>query len=221
MKWAVLCSVLLGAIFYLSGAFTPSDNASILPSAALTSPERTSRGFQIDAIDPAAPPSLQETVPDAAFNGDPVESDISTESPLSESHSLNAAPPSNNAEQTKDTWGQLLRGAPVHGGPSVSSPKLGYASAGAEMRLLERKLGWVRIMDPATSREGWIYEEHVTVKEGPSGIAYGDNYQEAALASGADSATQKPKRSFKAKKSRKNHAKKRWRKRFGWRFRHF
>lgn len=216
MKWAVLCLVLLGAILHFFGAFTPSDDPSILPSAALTSPERTSRGVQLDAIDPTATPSLQETVPDAAFNGQPAESDISAQSSLSESRSLNAALPSN---QLEDTWGQLLRGAPVHSGPSVSSPKLGYASAGAEMRLLERKLGWVRIMDPATSREGWIYEEHVTVKEGPSGIAYGDNYQEAALASGADSATQKPKRSFKAKKSRKNHAKKRWRKRFGWRFR--
>jgi hypothetical protein len=218
MKWAVLCLVLLGAILHVFGAFTPSDDPSILPSAALTSPERTSRGVQLDAIDPTATPSLQETVPDAAFNGQPAESDISAQSSLSESRSLNAALPSN---QLEDTWGQLLRGAPVHSGPSVSSPKLGYASAGAEMRLLERKLGWVRIMDPATSREGWIYEEHVTVKEGPSGIAYGDNYQKAAIASGADFATQKPKRSFKAKKSIKNYAKKRWRKRFGWRFRRF
>jgi Bacterial SH3 domain len=220
MKWAVLCVVLVGAILYLFGALTPSpDKPSILPSSAALEPP--SRGDQLHPTDPTAPPLPQEIVPDAAFNGDPAESDISTESPLSESHSLNAAPPSNNAEQTKDTWGQLLRGAPVHGGPSVSSPKLGYASAGAEMRLLERKLGWVRIMDPATSREGWIYEEHVTVKEEPSGIANGDSYQEAAIASGADSATQKPKRSFKTKKSRKNYAKKRWRKRFGWRFRHF
>ena len=218
MKWAVLCLVLLGAILHFFGAFTPSDDPSILPSAALTSPERTSRGVQLDAIDPTANPSLQETVPDAAFNGQPAESDISAQSSLSESRSLNAALPSN---QLEDTWGQLLRGAPVHSGPSVSSPKLGYASAGAEMRLLERKLGWVRIMDPATSREGWIYEEHVTVKEGPSGIVYGNSYQEAAIASGADSATQNSKRSFKAKKSRKNYAKKRGRKRFGWRFRHF
>jgi hypothetical protein len=71
------------------------------------------------------------------------------------------------------------------------------------MRLLERNLGWVRIMDPATAREGWIYEEHVTVKEGPSGIADGDTYQEAAIAREADSIIlKKPKRSFKAKKSK-------------------
>ena len=72
-------------------------------------------------------------------------------------------------------------------------------------------------MDPATAREGWIYEEYVTVKEGP-----GDTYQEAAIASEMDSVIlKKPKRSFKPKKSRKNYAKKRWRKRFVLRFRRF
>ena len=72
-------------------------------------------------------------------------------------------------------------------------------------------------MDPATAREGWIYEEHVTVKEGP-----GDTYQEAAIASEVDSVIlKKPKQSFKPKKSRKNYEKKRWRKRFVSRFRRF
>jgi hypothetical protein len=215
MKWAVLCLGVLGAILYLTGVFIPSpDNPSIPPeSVGSATPEQASRRVQIHAIDPTAPPSLEETVQNAAA----AERHTSTGSLSSESPSPNAAQSSNNAEQLSDTWGQLLRGAPVHSGPSVSSAKLGYASAGAEMRLLERNLGWVRIMDPATAREGWIYEEHVTVKEGP-----GDSYQEAAIASEMDSVIlKKPKRSFKPKKSRKNYAKKRWRKRFVLRFRRF
>jgi hypothetical protein len=137
MKWAVLFLVLLGAILYIFGAFTPSpDNASKLPeSAALTAPEQKSGGVQ----DPTAPPSLQATEPNAAFNGHSAESHASPESLSSKSPSLNAVQPSNNTEHLTDTWGQLLRGTPVHSGPSVSSAKLGYASVGTEMRLLERK----------------------------------------------------------------------------------
>ena len=30
------------------------------------------------------------------------------------------------------------------------------------MQLVKRELGWVRVRDPATSREGWIHQEHIT-----------------------------------------------------------
>ncbi len=113
---------------------------------------------------------------------------------------------------------------PVHSGPSVSSDIIGYAAVGTEAQLLERKLGWVRILDPSTSREGWIYGEHITVKAGPSGLGLTDGRKEAALESDLDPGeVEQPKRSFKAKKARKNYAKKRWRKRlrFGFRFRRY
>ena len=72
--------------------------------------------------------------------------------------------------------------------------------------------------------EGWIYEDHVTTKEGPNGLAAGASRQEAALESDGDlGELEQPKRSFKANKPRKNYAKKRWRKplHFVFRFRRF
>jgi hypothetical protein len=85
----------------------------------------------------------------------------------------------------------------------VSSAVLGYVAAGTEMQLLERELGWVKVLDPATARQGWIYEKHVVGKEGPEGI-------EAALANDAElgASAEKPARSFKSQKSRKKYVSK-------------
>ena len=109
-------------------------------------------------------------------------------------------------------WGELLRGAPVHSGPSVSSATIGYAAPGTEMQILERELGWVRVVDPATSREGWIYEEHVTAKESPNRLqAEATARQEAALASEPE----KPEHAAKSKKPRKSYVSKHRKKKYG------
>jgi Bacterial SH3 domain len=113
-----------------------------------------------------------------------------------------SALPADNFEQ--HSWGQLVRGAPVHSDPSVSSDIIGYAAAGTEAQLLQRNDGWVRILDPATSREGWIYEEHITAKAGPSALEHADGRQVAALENDLDPGeVEQPRRFFKAKKSRK------------------
>lgn len=225
MRWALLSLWLLAAALYAAGAFTPTREERPAPaeSAALVSPDDAQRARlspRIHAIDPSAP-SVQEAVPNGTLQEQLAASQTS-ETPTTLSNDLAASDavlPSDNPGRGNHSWGQLLRDAPVHSGPSVSSPILGYAAANTEMQLLERNLGWVRILDPATSREGWIYEDHVTPKEGP-----GASRQEAALESDADlGELEQPKRSFKTKKSRKNYAKKRWRKplRFVFRFRRF
>jgi hypothetical protein len=225
MRWALLSLGLLGAILYVTGAFTPSPEkpSGSSKSAALVWPDDaqldTRPGLPTHAIDPSAP-SPQEATASIARQAQPATSQTSeTQEPLlNDPAAPSAALPSDHPEQ--HSWGQLLRGAPVHSGPSVSSAILGHAAAGTEMQLLERKLGWARIRDPGTSREGWIYEEHITVKAGPSELEHGDRRQEAALDPGE---LEQPKRSYKAKKSRQNYAKKRWRKpfRFARRFRRF
>jgi hypothetical protein len=82
------------------------------------------------------------------------------------------------------------------------------------VQLVERKNGWARVVDPATSRQGWIYDQHITVTEGPSGLVGGGDNQLALQQ------LEEPKPSFKANNGRK-YAKKRWRKplRFVLRFR--
>jgi hypothetical protein len=102
-------------------------------------------------------------------------------------------------------WGAMLRGAPVHSGPDVSSAILGYVAAGTGMLLLEREFGWVRVLDPATARQGWIYEKYIFAHVGPDGIETGaDSRQQAALANEAElGASDDPARSFKSQKPRK------------------
>ena len=69
------------------------------------------------------------------------------------------------------------------------------------MQLVKRELGWVRVRDPATSREGWIHEEHITV-ESPNATE-AELTPEGALASEDDEVSEQPTRSFKSKKPRK------------------
>jgi hypothetical protein len=159
----------LGVILYVTGTFTPSPEtpSGSSESAALVWPDDaqldTRPGRPTHAIDPSAP-SPQEATPSIT----PATSQTSeTQEPLLNDRAApSAASPSDYPEQ--HSWGQLLRGAPLHSGPSVSSAILGHAAAGTEMQLLERKLGWARIRDPGTSREGWVYEDHITPVERPS-----------------------------------------------------
>jgi hypothetical protein len=42
-------------------------------------------------------------------------------------------------------------------GPSSSAPVVGVIAKGAKLPVLDRKRGWVQVVDPATSKKGWIY----------------------------------------------------------------
>ena len=229
MRRALLSLGVLGAILYVTGTFPPSPDepSGSSESAVLVWPDDAQRdtrpGRPIHAIDPFAP-SPDEGAPRVALQEQVARSQTSEtqEALLNDRATSSAALPSDNSEQ--HSWGQLLRGAPVHSQPAVSSDILGYAAAGTETQLLERNHGWVRILDPATSREGWIYAEHITVKAGPDVLEHADGRQQAALEDDLDPGeVEQPRRSFKAKKARKSYAKKRWRKRlrFGFRFRRY
>ena len=52
--------------------------------------------------------------------------------------------------------------ANIHSGPSSKSALMGQAQQGAELDVAERDAGWVRFVDPATSRTGWIHEGLLT-----------------------------------------------------------
>ena len=204
MKWALLSLGLLGVIFYVTGTFTPSPEKPSVSSesAALVWPDDaqldTRPGLPTHAIDPSAP-SPQDATASIARQAQPATSQTSeTQEPLlNDPAAPSAASSSDYPEQ--HSWGQLLRGAPLHSGPSVSSAILGHAAAGTEMQLLERNLGWARIRDPGTSREGWIYEDHITPVERPSATGA----HEGALPSETDEVSKPTTRSFKSKKPRK------------------
>jgi Bacterial SH3 domain len=221
MKWVLVSLWLLGAVAYAAPTFYSGDEERSDFSETLVLDTRP--GLPIHAIDPSTSPR------DILRRGTPQVKNEMTQ-PLKTQASLgDLVPPPVPAQRElaeQSLWGQLLRGAPVHSAPSASSELLGYASPGTEMQIAERSQGWARVIDPATSNQGWVIDRDITIKEGPSGLAIGrpENQQEAALETDADLAEpERPKRSVKAKRTHKHYAKKRGRKhlRFGFGFRRF
>lgn len=45
--------------------------------------------------------------------------------------------------------------------PTRSAPAIGVVGKGTQLHLIERKRGWVRVTNLATSEKGWIYARHV------------------------------------------------------------
>jgi len=57
-------------------------------------------------------------------------------------------------------WFVVSRAARLHDGPSVSSPIVHLYPVGTELRSIDYQQGWYRVLDPTTSRTGWIYERY-------------------------------------------------------------
>jgi hypothetical protein len=103
-------------------------------------------------------------------------------------------------------WAKVALAARAHGDASVSSPTIHFYRAGAELEIVHRDAAWLKLRDPATKEEGWVFEQYVSLMDRPSAT------QVAAAApidhaTPADSATteasaHKPKavKSAKAKK---------------------
>ena len=203
MKWT-LPLWLLGAGLYAAIAFSSSHSDCTVPAqsaAAVTQhdPQQASRvGTEEGATD--SPPATQETVPNDAVQ---VQAEKTQGPNTDASTTTSDGLASDDTPLAADAWGEMLRGAPVHSGPDVSSAILGYVAAGTDMQLLSRELGWVKVLDPATARQGWIYEQHIIAKAGPDAI------QEVAAADEAGlGPLDEPTRSFKSQKSRKNYVSK-------------
>jgi Bacterial SH3 domain len=198
MRWLLVSLWLLGAALYAAIAFTSSDSDRAAPTqSAAEVPQKDASRIVSEAGANAYAPATQAVTNDAGQA-----QTTTSQFPNRETSSTlpNELAPVNTAKQ--HPWGQMLRGAPVHSGPDVSSAVLGYAAADTEMQILERDLGWVKVLDPETARQGWIYEKHVAARPG---IETG-TVQETALADDAElGASEKPARTFKSQKSRKKH----------------
>jgi uncharacterized protein YgiM (DUF1202 family) len=62
--------------------------------------------------------------------------------------------------------------ANIRSGPSASAEIIGIAHAGAEVQVASRDSGWVQIIDPWSSRTGWIYSKFlapVAIPSAPAG----------------------------------------------------
>ena len=214
MRWMTVSLLLLGAGLYTAGAFTSSRSALVVPTPTSSAVEDNNPSAKTFApVNGSTGGPLPEIHPHTA------ESEIGPgKAATTLSNNLNANLPDDvtaglSTDPLQLPWGQLLRNAPVHSGPSVSSAVLGYAALGTEMQILKHELGWVQVLDPETSRQGWIYEKHVIGMESPNTGNRRGVLEQAALTNDESGASepatslkkQRPRRNYASKKSRRNY----------------
>jgi hypothetical protein len=68
--------------------------------------------------------------------------------------------PSVPLEGKEAIWFVVSRAARLHAGPSVSSRITHFYPVGSELKLVGYEQGWFLVSDPATLRQGWIYEKY-------------------------------------------------------------
>ena len=62
-------------------------------------------------------------------------------------------------------WAVVLLAAKAHSGPSVSAPTIRYYRIGTQLRVVDRQRGWIKVADPISAQQVWIYEKYLTLKE--------------------------------------------------------
>ena len=68
--------------------------------------------------------------------------------------------PSVPLEGKEAIWFVVSRAARLHAGPSVASGVTHFYPVGTELKLVGHEQGWFLVSDPATLRQGWIYERY-------------------------------------------------------------
>src|SRR5262245_60493666 len=92
----------------------------------------------------AAPTTPEQTVTSSSYIGKPL-------------GSFEARLPASDHDPI---WFVVSRAARLHGSPSVSSPIMHLYPVSTELRSIGYQQGWFRVLDPTTSRTGWIYERY-------------------------------------------------------------
>jgi hypothetical protein len=64
-----------------------------------------------------------------------------------------------------EQWAEVVLAARAHSAASVASPTLRHYRVGTRLKVIDRQSGWIKIIDPATSKQGWIFETYLMLKE--------------------------------------------------------
>ena len=65
-------------------------------------------------------------------------------------------------------WAKVALAARAHGEASVSSPTIHFYRAGAELEIVHRDGAWLKLRDPTTKEEGWVFAQYVALMDRPS-----------------------------------------------------
>jgi Bacterial SH3 domain len=66
-----------------------------------------------------------------------------------------------------EQWAEVVLAARAHSAASVSSPTVRHYRVGTKLKVIDRKSGWIKVIDPTNSNQGWIFEKYLMLKEGP------------------------------------------------------
>jgi len=66
-----------------------------------------------------------------------------------------------------EQWAEVVLAAKAHSAASVTSPTVRYYRVGTRLKVIDRESSWIKVIDPTTSNQGWIYEKYLMLKEGP------------------------------------------------------
>ena len=61
----------------------------------------------------------------------------------------------------ESTWVKVLLPARVHDGPSVETPIICFYAVGTPLRVAGYRQDWFEIIEPSTSKSGWIYRKYL------------------------------------------------------------
>ena len=61
----------------------------------------------------------------------------------------------------ESTWVMVLLPARVHTGPSVDTPTIDFYPVGTPLRVRSYRPDWFEIIEPSTSKTGWIYHKYL------------------------------------------------------------
>jgi uncharacterized protein YgiM (DUF1202 family) len=155
MKRALLALWLIGAIVWTNGARAqPVETASIqskqveVHSVVVDTPQVISLSH--------ASPEAWDTLPSVQLD----------EQRPATGQAAQTSPDLNEIELLK-----VNSAANIRSGPSVSTEIIGIAHGGAEVQVASRDSGWVQIIDPWSSRTGWIYSKYLAPLAIPSAPA--------------------------------------------------
>jgi hypothetical protein len=65
-----------------------------------------------------------------------------------------------------EQWAEVVLAARAHSAASVSSPTVRHYRVGTRLKVIGRDSSWIKVSDPTTADQGWIYEKYLMLKEG-------------------------------------------------------
>jgi Bacterial SH3 domain len=85
-----------------------------------------------------------------------------------------------------EQWAEVVLAARAHSAASVSSPTVRHYRVGTRLKVIDRESSWIKVSDPTTSNQGWIYEKYLMLKEGSGKKRAGEPGQSQRTAQAAD-----------------------------------